>query len=96
MLFCYAKCCQGSVARVSFKNNKVVCNYYESISGSITNKTSQHKKILFMWHKLDHTRSVAPLRKTLEQVPEKFLNTGILFRLVILNINGYYCELGKY
>lgn len=35
---------QGSVTMVSFKNNKVFCNYYESISiGSITNKTSQQE-----------------------------------------------------
>lgn len=39
----------GSVAMVSFKNNKVFCNYYVSISiGLIINKTSQQENTFYV------------------------------------------------
>lgn len=42
---------QGSVAMVTFKNNKVFCNYYVSISisvGTIKNKTSQQENTFYV------------------------------------------------
>lgn len=62
---------QGSVAMVSFKNIIKYSVTIMQVSLLVRLQIKHHnKKILFMWHKLDHTRSVAPLWKTLEQVPE--------------------------